>query len=162
MLKGLVLMAVWLGVVLPNLSHAQILKDKVMIGRVEWVEVPELKIKIRARIDTGAKTTSMHAYKIEELQREDGLWIKFYTRTEEGTEIEMTRKVESTQKVANATGPTTRRYVIREKLKLGSVTREISLNLNDRDKMAYKLLIGRNFLLGHFTVDVARSHVTGD
>jgi len=74
----------------------------------------------------------------------------------------LTRKVESTQRVANAGGFSGRRYVIREKVKLGSVTREISINLNDRDKMVYKFLVGRNFLLGHFAVDVARSHVMGD
>ncbi|MBY0515594.1 MAG: RimK/LysX family protein [Bacteriovoracaceae bacterium] len=143
-------------------GYTQILKDKIMIGRVEWVELPDLKMKFRSRIDTGAKTTSIHAFGVEEVRREDGLYVKFKTRDANGKEAEAIRKVESTQKVANAGGFTGRRYVIREKVKLGSVIREISLNLNDRDKMAYKLLVGRNFLLGHFTVDVARSHVLGD
>lgn len=143
-------------------SQAQILKDKIMIGRVEWIELPDLKMKFRARIDTGAKTTSIHAFGLEEFRREGELWVKFKTRDNSGKELLIERKVESTQKVANAGGFSGRRYVIREKIKLGKIVREIPLNLNDRAKMAYKFLVGRNFLLGHFTVDVARSHVLGD
>lgn len=159
MLKTFVALA---GFVILLTASAQLPKEKLLIGRVEWVELPDLKLKLRARIDTGAKTTSFHAYGIEEQQRDGVLWIKFFTRDDAGKELEVSRKVESMQKVANATGPTTKRYVIRERVKLGSVVREVALNLNDRDKMSYKFLVGRNFLLGHFTVDVARSHVTGD
>lgn len=156
------LLVLCLSLVGAHAAFAQILKDKIVIGRVEWVELPDLKLKIRARIDTGAKTTSIHASRVEEIQRDGEMWVKFFTSDGQGKEVEVTRKVESMQKVANPTGPTTRRYVVRERIRLGKVEREISLNLNDRDKMAYKFLVGRNFLLGHFTVDVARSHVTGD
>ena len=152
------LLVLLLGVV--NNAQAQILKDKIMIGRVEWVELPDLKMKFRARIDTGAKTTSLHASNIEEFQRDGEAWVKFRTKDTQGRDLELVRRVESAQKVLNAGGASERRYVVREKIKLGSVVREI--NLNDREKMDYKFLIGRNFLLGHFTVDVARSHVLGD
>jgi len=162
MLRTLMALLVLQGLVTCWSALAQLPKEKLLIGRVEWVELPDLKLKLRARIDTGAKTTSFHAYRIEEQQRDGVLWIKFLTRDNEGNELEVSRKVESMQKVANASGPTSKRYVIRERVKLGSVVREIALNLNDRDKMSYKFLVGRNFLLGHFTVDVARSHVTGD
>lgn len=141
---------------------SQILKDKLLIGRVEWVEFPDLNLRYRARIDTGAKTTSVHAYDIKEEIRDGQMWVNFKTKDEDGKEVELSRKVETVQKVANAGGASTKRYVVREKVKLGDVTREISLNLNDREKMTYKFLVGRNFLLGSFTVDVARSHVTGD
>lgn len=153
-------MLLWLGSGSPAL--AQILKDKIMIGRVEWVELPDLKLKFRARIDTGAKTTSVHAFGVEEFQRDGETWVKFRTKDTQGREQALERKVESAQKVLNAGGNSSRRYVVREKVKLGSVVRDIAVNLNDRDKMDYKFLVGRNFLLGHFTVDVARSHVTGD
>jgi ribosomal protein S6--L-glutamate ligase len=145
-----------------SLAWAQLPKEKITIGRVEWIELPDLKIKYRARIDTGAKTSSLHAESIEEVRRDGELWVKFGLLDNAGKVVVLTRKVESTQRVANAGGFSGRRYVIREKVKLGAVTREISINLNDRDKMVYKFLVGRNFLLGHFTVDVARSHVTGD
>ena len=45
-------------------------KDKVIIGRVEWVELPELEIRFKARIDTGAKTTSVHAFDIQEVDQD--------------------------------------------------------------------------------------------
>lgn len=143
-------------------GHSQILKEKTMIGRVEWIELPDLKLRYRSRIDTGAKTTSLHAYALKEEMREGLLWVTFKTRDEDGKEVELSRKVESVQKVANAGGASTKRYVIREKIKLGKMEREIALNLNDREKMSYKFLVGRNLLLGQFTVDVARSHVLGD
>lgn len=142
--------------------EAQILKEKTMVGRIEWVQLPDLKLRFRSRIDTGAKTTSLHAFDIKEEMRDGILWVRFKTRDEEGKEVELTRKVESVQKVANAGGASTKRYVIREKIKLGPQEKEIALNLNDREKMTYKFLVGRNLLLGLFTVDVARSHVLGD
>jgi len=143
-------------------ADAQFLKDKIVIGRVEWIELPELKLRLRARIDSGAKTTSLHAENVEEFQRDGSTWVKFRIRDEQGKTMELTRKVSSTIKVSNAGGFSGKRYVIREKVKLGSVTRDITVNLNDRTKMEYRFLVGRNFLLGHFIIDVARSHVTGD
>ena len=48
-------------------AFAQLLKEKVLIGRVEWISLPDFKIKHKSRIDTGAKTTSLHAVNIEEV-----------------------------------------------------------------------------------------------
>lgn len=143
-------------------AEAQLLKEKVLIGRVEWVELPDLKLKHRARIDTGAKTTSMHAVNIEEVQQRGELFVKFQTLDAEGKIVELVRKVDTTQRVSNTAGFVSRRYVIKEKIKMGSIERETLINLNDRSKMEYKFLIGRNVLLGRFIVDVARSHVLGD
>lgn len=143
-------------------SSAQLLKEKVLIGRVEWVELPELKIKQEARIDSGAKTTSMHAVNIEEVEQRGELFVKFQTVNSEGKVVEVVRKVDTTQKVSNTAGTVSRRYVIKEKIKIGNIEREVLINLNDRTKMDYKFLVGRNLLLGRFIVDVARSHVLGD
>jgi ribosomal protein S6--L-glutamate ligase len=143
-------------------SRAQLLKEKVLVGRVEWVGLPDIKIKLKARIDTGAKTTSMHAVNIEEVEQRGDLFVKFQTVDAEGKVVEMVRKVGTTQRVSNTSGFVSRRYVIKEKIKMGNIEREILINLNDRSKMEYKFLIGRNVLLGRFIVDVARSHVLGD
>lgn len=143
-------------------SEAQLLKEKVLIGRIEWVSLPELKLKHKARIDTGAKTTSMHAVNIEETEQRGELFVKFQTVDADGKTVEIVRKVETSQKVSNTSGFVSKRYVIKEKIKLGSIEREVLINLNDRSKMDYKFLVGRNLLLGRFIVDVARSHVLGD
>lgn len=143
-------------------SHAQLLKEKILIGRIEWVTLPELKIKHKARIDTGAKTTSMHAVNIEEVEQRGELFVKFQTVDDDGKKVEVVRKVDMTQKVSNTSGSASKRYVIKEKIKLGNIEREVLVNLNDRTKMDYKFLVGRNLLLGRFIVDVARSHVLGD
>jgi hypothetical protein len=146
---------------IPN-TRAQLLKEKVLIGRIEWVSMPELKIKHKARIDSGAKTTSMHAVNIEEVEQRGELFVKFQTIDSEGKTVEVVRKVDTTQKVSNTAGLVSKRYVIKEKIKMGSIEREVNINLNDRTKMDYKFLVGRNLLLGRFIVDVARSHVLGD
>jgi hypothetical protein len=143
-------------------ADAQLLKEKVLIGRIEWVELPGLKIKHKARIDTGAKTTSLHAVNIEEVEQSGELFVKFQTVNSEGKTIEVIRKVDTTQKVSNTAGFISRRYVIKEKIKMGKIEKEVSINLNDRTNMDYKFLVGRNLLLGRFIVDVARSHVLGD
>lgn len=143
-------------------SYAQLLKEKVLIGRIEWVSLPELKIKHKARIDTGAKTTSMHAVDIEEVEQRGELFVKFQTVDSEGKKVEVVRKVDMTQRVSNTSGFVSKRYVIKEKIKMGKIEREVLVNLNDRSKMDYKFLVGRNLLLGRFIVDVARSHVLGD
>lgn len=145
-----------------SIAQAQLLKEKVLIGRVEWVELPELKLKQKARIDTGAKTTSMHAVNIEEVQQRGELFVKFQSVDMEGKPVDVFRKVDTTQRVANTAGVVSKRYVIKEKIKIGSIEREVLINLNDRTRMDYKFLVGRNLLLGRFIVDVARSHVLGD
>ncbi len=137
-------------------------KEKILIGRVEWVELSDLKLRLRARIDTGAKTTSLHAINIEEVNLQGQLHVKFNTIDHQGKVIELTRKVESMQKITNPTGFSSKRYVIKEKIKLGHKEYMISVNLNDRAHMDFKFLVGRNLLLGKFIVDVARSHVLGD
>ena len=142
--------------------HAQLLKEKVLIGRVEWIGLPDIKIKLKARIDTGAKTTSLHAVNIEEVEQRGELFVKFQSVDAEGKVVELVRKVGTTQKVSNTSGFVSRRYVIKEELKIGGIEKEVLINLNDRTKMEYKFLIGRNVLLGRFIVDVARSHVLGD
>lgn len=143
-------------------AFAQLLKEKVLIGRVEWISLPDFKIKHKARIDTGAKTTSLHAVNIEEVEQRGELFVKFQTLDSEGKVVELVRKVGATQRVSNTSGFVTRRYVIKEKIKMGNIEREVLINLNDRSKMEYKFLVGRNVLLGRFIVDVARSHVLGD
>lgn len=147
---------------LSGTAYSQLLKDKVLIGRVEWVEMPDLKIKLKSRIDSGAKTTSLHAVNIEEVEQRGELFVKFQTVDVEGKTVEVVRKVDATQKVSNTAGFVSKRYVIKEKIKIGPVEREILINLNNRTNMDYKFLVGRNLLLGRFIVDVARSHVLGD
>ena len=158
------LLVLILGVILnfSSPAFAQLLKEKVLIGRVEWISLPDFKIKHKSRIDTGAKTTSLHAVNIEEVEQRGELFVKFQTLDSEGKVVELVRKVGATQRVSNTSGFVTRRYVIKEKIKMGNIEREVLINLNDRSKMEYKFLVGRNVLLGRFIVDVARSHVLGD
>lgn len=142
-------------------AEAKLLKEKTLIGRVEWVEMPNVKLKFKARVDTGAKTTSLHATQIQEVQKNGELFIKFITQDDHGQKVELLKKVITTQRVSNTSGDVSKRYVIKDKILLGPMSKEVNINLNDRSKMQYKFLIGRNILLGQFVVDVAKSHTLG-
>jgi len=143
-------------------SYSQLLKEKILIGRIEWVTLPGPKLKHKARIDTGAKTTSMHAVNIEEVEQEGKLFVRFQTHDFSGKTLNLLREVNTTQRVSNTAGIVSKRYVIKEVVKMGGIEKEVLINLNNRTNMDYKFLVGRNLLLGRFIVDVARSHVLGD
>lgn len=161
-MRFLILIIFSVFLLVPGQAQAQLLKEKILVGRIEWIHIPELKLKFRSRVDTGAKTNSMHAINIEEVDQRGELFIKFQSVDVEGKPIELLRKVDSTQRVSNTSGGITKRYVIKEKIKIGNIELETLINLNDRTGMEYKFLVGRNLLLGRFLVDVARSHVLGD
>lgn len=136
--------------------------QKKIIGRVEWVQIPELGLRFKGRVDTGAKTNSLHAEKIEEVVSGSVPHVKFSIINGNGQKLELLRPIASKQKIKSSTGAVTNRYVIREKVKLGNLTQEMNINLNSRTKMEFKFLLGRNALFGNFLVDVSKSHALGE
>ena len=138
------------------------LKTKTVIGRVERVELPNLNINLEARIDTGAKSCSMHFSKETFFTRDGKEYIDFETEDRLGKKYKKQAQIIKLGKIKSTSGESNERYIIREKLKIGNVVREVSISLNDRSKMKYKFLVGRNFLRGAFVVDVSQSHVMGE
>ncbi|WP_411821588.1 ATP-dependent zinc protease [Leptospira sp. 'Mane'] len=135
---------------------------KPIIGRVEWVEIPNLKLRIRARIDTGAKTCSIHAVNIEKKTENGENYVYFDTFLPDGKIVRVKSKYSSETKVVSTNGQSETRIVVREVLKLGKIMEEVNLTLNDRTNLTYPFLIGRNFLMGKYLVDVSLSHALGD
>lgn len=135
---------------------------KPIIGRVEWVEFPNWKLKFRARIDTGAKTCSIHAMNVERLTENGEVFVAFDTLQEDGKTLRLKSKFISETKVTSTSGQYENRVIIKEVLKLGKVQEEVKITLNDRSNLTYPFLVGRNFLMGKFLVDVSLSHALGD
>lgn len=122
-----------------------------VIGAVETLTVVDAGLRFRARIDTGAGASSIHATGI----RLDGSLVHFVLENERGERRALTAPVVDVAQVRTAQGVDVRpRVVLR--LRLLGVEKAVRVSLRDRSAMQDKLLVGRDFLAGDFVVDVAR------
>lgn len=130
-----------------------------IVGAVEWATVEPGNIRMAARIDTGAATTSIHAESIELIEKDGKRWVHFALldpATNEQVQIEerLRRKVVIKQNG----GDEERRYVVKLWISLGEIRSLVEVTLSDRDHMEYPLLIGRNMLVDTAIVDVSRKN----
>ncbi len=132
------------------------------IGRIEWVTLPSYNLRLEARVDTGARKCSLHSVNEREVRVGGENFVEFTTLDNGGKEIRLKSRVFRKIRIRSTSGESTNRYVIREKVTLGKLTREVYINLNDRSALKYKFLVGRNFLRGNFIVDVSHSHMLAD
>ncbi|HMO19239.1 MAG TPA: RimK/LysX family protein [Oligoflexia bacterium] len=137
-------------------------KDKIRLGRVEWIKFKDPEFELQARIDTGAKTCSIHAENIKELQINGEPYVQFETVDQQEKRHTIVRRVVSRTKVKDTSGRVSVRYVIRSTIKLGNTLHDVNVNLNDRTRLNYNFLVGRNLLMGNYLVDVSESHLLGD
>ena len=130
------------------------MKEKVVIGRVEKVKFPQLKgVILHARIDTGAKTSSIWAAKAEETQ--DGLRVQFGYRMNGMNHTEQLFAHYDRVRVASSMGHEQVRYRIKMPIIIRKRRIYATFTLADRSKQVYPVLIGRNTLLRKFVVDVS-------
>lgn len=142
---------------------------KYIVGPVETIYVKDLNMDFKARIDTGANTTSINAYDLHVIDGNNnpadnkeswhenlGKMISFKTANSQGQEETHTGKIIKISKIRNAQG-VERRYAVVMDLIWNGKSHAIPVNLRDRKKLEYKLLIGRNWLNGKYLVDVSKS-----
>ena len=122
-----------------------------VIGAVETLRVTEADLTLRARIDTGAAASSLHATDI----RLEGRRAHFQLEDDRGTQRMLSAEVVDVAYVRSAHGTEPRPRVALH-LALGDVTKRVRVSLRDRSAMEYKLLVGRDFLAGDFVVDVSK------
>jgi len=133
------------------------------VGWREWVELPELAIgPIKAKVDTGARTSALHAIDIEIAERDGQSWVTFTYEHEDGSlGTHNEAPVAEFREVTNSGGQSELRPVIKTPLKLGDVYKLIELTLTQRDNMAYRMLVGRTTLSTDFIVAPAESFLLG-
>jgi hypothetical protein len=135
---------------------------KPIIGKTARIKITEANLEYLARIDTGARITSIHAINIAVQDGETdktkniGKSISFDTANEKGDNKQIFTKIVDVGKVRNAQG-VEYRYVVDLKLNWNDVNKSGFVNLRDRSAMNYKLLIGRNWLSDEFKVDVSKN-----
>lgn len=131
--------------------------QKVIVGSEEWCALPQLKVPaIKVRVDSGAKTSALHAEQITPFEKEGEKWIRFIVhpiqRNTKGA-IECEAKIIDKRIVKSSTGTRESRYVISTEISLGDQTWTIELTLTNRDSMGYRMLLGREAMAGKLIVD---------
>ena len=137
------------------------LKSKTVIGRIENIVLDSTGFGVKARIDTGAKTCSMHAENIIEKKVEGKTYIQFTSENTERKKQSFYKEIIKKQRVRSSTGDVTDRYVIKMAVEMGGRIHEVNVNLNDREDLRYNFLVGRNLLMGDYVVDVSQTRLLG-
>ena len=136
-----------------------------LVGWNEWCGLPALGIDgLKAKIDTGARTSVLDAVEIVEQWREASLWVSFAVRCDRssGEMVWCTVPVVDQRIIKNSTGDCQRRYTINTLLRIGQQEWTIDVTLTDRGRMALPMLLGRGALKGRVLVDPARRCCQGD
>lgn len=139
------------------------MKKKVLkiIGWREWVSLPELGVKnIKAKVDSGAKTSSLHAFDMKTYTRGKSEYVSFKVHPNQRNskqEIECRAKIQEYRKVKSSNGATQLRPVIYTTINLMGENWEIEVTLTNRDEMGFRMLLGRQSLRKKFLIDSGKS-----
>ena len=140
--------------------------SKIVVGSEEWCSFPGLGVPaIKARVDSGAKTSSMHAFNIQKFRRDGENWVSFEVhplQNDRRTVIRCERPVIDKRVVKSSSGVSETRYVVGATIKAASETWDIELTLANRDSMGYRMLLGRQAMSGRMLVDPSLSFCLGE
>jgi len=139
--------------------------ELIVLGWREWVALPELGIEhIKAKVDTGARTSALHAFELESF-REDGIAkVRFSIHPFQRDTQTVSRCVAELLDERNVTdsgGHRELRPVIRTAILLGGVRKDVEITLTSRENMKFRMLLGRTAMAGDFMVDPERSYLRG-
>ncbi len=141
-------------------------QEKIIVGSEEWCALPVLGIPaIKVRVDSGAKTSSLHAFNIRAFKREGILWVSFEVhplQNNRRTIIRCEAEVVDKRLVKSSSGIGEKRYVIRTSLQHANVSWDVELTLSNRDSMGYRMLLGREAMMGRILVDPAADCLGGE
>ncbi len=139
--------------------------EKKPLGWREWIGFPGLNIeKIKAKIDTGARTSALHAFMVEPFSRDGQSWVRFAIHPIQGdtdTVVECEAPVRDQRIVRDSGGHDELRYVIEAKIAIGDEQIRAEVTLTDRDTMVFRVLLGRTALRKKYVVHPGKSYLQG-
>lgn len=138
-------------------------REILTVGWREWIGLPDLGIDaIRAKVDTGARSSALHAKKIQLFDRHGQRWVRFeivLDHAHERGRIPATAPVVDIRSIKNSFGVSEDRIMIRTHLRIGSGLWPIEVSLADRENMTFPALLGRTAIRKHAVVDPGRSYL---
>jgi hypothetical protein len=139
--------------------------EMLTVGWREWMALPDLGIEyIKVKVDTGARTSALHAFFVEPYTHQSNEWVRFRIHPlQKNTQnvIECNAPVKDRRVVTDSGGHKEYRYVIETTFSLGEIAWSSELTLTDRDTMKFRMLLGRTALDGMFLVDPSASYLLG-
>lgn len=135
------------------------------VGWREWIAFPALGIDaIKAKVDTGARTSALHAFEVHPVERDGESFVAFSIHPIQGdtdTVVHCEAPVIDRRSVRDSGGHAEMRYVIATTIRVGNRDLHAEVTLTDRESMRFRCLLGRTALRHHFLVDSGRSYLTG-
>lgn len=141
-------------------------EDKLILGSEEWIKLPALGIPfIKARVDSGAKTSAIHAFNIARFDKNGEPWVSFEVHPLQGIRKVVVRseaRLVDYRKVRSSTGVSEDRAVVMTTAVVGNLEIQIEITLANRDAMGFRMLLGREAMVGRVLVDPGSRCCLGD
>lgn len=136
-----------------------------LIGWREWLALPALGIPaIKAKVDTGARTSALHTFRTERVFRHGRALLDFSVHPLQrrgDVVVSCTAPLLDQRLVRDSGGHLERRHVVETRLRLGDVEWTVELTLTDRDPMLFRMLLGRTAMAGLWRIDPGASYLVG-